>query len=85
MAWAAATAMRVAEPASEKARSRRDGTSKAWVTWITVNSTASGPSTEAMSPALAAPEMVAKNQTKAVTTARARMILRKGKARFRRR
>ena len=45
MAWAAATAMRLAEPASEKARSRRAGTSKACATWIQTNSTARGFST----------------------------------------
>src|SRR5580658_8302319 len=51
-AWADAAAMRVADPAIEKDRSRRAGTSKAWVTCIQVNKTASGPST---APMLAAP------------------------------
>ncbi len=77
--------MSVAEPARENPRSRRHGTSKAWVTWMMVNRTARGPSTEPRSPVLAWAETVRKNQTKAITTARASTSLRNRTGRARRR
>ncbi len=84
-AWAAATAMRVTEPARENPRSRRDGTSKEWVTCIQVNSTARGPSTAARSPMVVRSETDTKNHTNAPETATARISFRPGGGLARRR
>ena len=57
--------------ASENRRSRRAGTSKAWMTWTQVNSPASGTSIELSWPAWAAPTICSTKEAKTPSTATA--------------
>ncbi len=84
-ACAAATAISVTEPARENAMSRRLGTSKEWVTWIQVNSTASGPCTAPRLVTPWVPEMAKKKRQNASTATTASTAFSHGSGRERRR